>query len=189
MEPLASYFMRMQSNKAVRSSSFAPRMLQLKPKKASTHSSAQPAVLTPEECLAQLDIRVGCIRKAWNHPDSEKLICEEVDVGEEAVRSIGSGIRAFHSATDLEGRLVCVLCNMKMRKLAGYPSNGMLLCASTKDHSRGALIEPPQGAKVGERVQFEGCAGNPATPNQVHKRKMVETVLPVGVRGWLNGSS
>lgn len=183
MESLASYFMRMQSNKAVRSSPFAPRMLQLKPKKAAAHSSAQPAVLTPEECLAQLDIRVGCIRKAWNHPDSEKLICEEVDVGEEAVRSIGSGIRAFHDAADLEGRLVCVLCNMKMRKLAGYPSNGMLLCASTKDHSRGALIEPPQGAKVGERVQFEGCAGNPATPNQVHKKKMVETVLPVGVRG------
>ena len=32
----------------------------------------QQASLTPEECLAQLDIRVGRIVKAWNHPDSEK---------------------------------------------------------------------------------------------------------------------
>ena len=73
------------------------------------------------------------------------------------------------------------MCNMKARKLAGYPSNGMLLCASTMDHARGALIDPPQGAKVGERVHFEGIEGNPATPNQVHKRKMVEAVLPVRV--------
>lgn len=28
--------------------------------------------LTPEECLSHLDIRVGRIVKAWNHPDSEK---------------------------------------------------------------------------------------------------------------------
>lgn len=183
MESIASYFMRLQSCKPVRASPYAPPVLQLKPKKAAGHASqpSQNTVLTPEQCLAQLDIRVGCIRKAWNHPDSDKLICEEVDVGEETLRKIGSGIRAFHSADALEGRLVCVMCNMKARKLAGYPSNGMLLCASTMDHARGALIDPPQGAKVGERVHFEGIEGNPATPNQVHKRKMVEAVLPVRV--------
>lgn len=102
-----------------------------------------------------------------------------MDVGESSPRSIGSGIRAFHSAESMEGRLVCVMSNMKPRKLAGYPSNGMLLCASTSDHSKGALCTPPAGSIVGERIQFEGITGEPATPNQVSKKKMVETVLEV----------
>lgn len=110
------------------------------------------------------------------------MICERVDVGEASPRSIGSGIRAFHSAESIIGQLVCVMCNMKVRKLAGYPSNGMLLCASTPDHSKGALIRPPEGSQVGERIQFDGISGEIATPNQVHKKKMVEMVLEVGDR-------
>lgn len=119
----------------------------------------------------------------WNHPDSDKLLCEQVDVGEGVLRSIGSGIRAFHSAEEIQGRLVCVMCNLKPKKLAGYPSNGMLLCASVKDHSKGALIDPPEGSEVGERVCFAGIDSNPAAPNQVHKKKMLETVLPVCLIG------
>lgn len=128
-----------------------------------------------------MDIRVGKVVKAWNHPDSDKLLCEQVDVGEETPRSIGSGIRGFNKAEEVEGRLVCVMCNMKGKKLAGYPSNGMLLCASTADHLKGSLINPPSDAIIGERISFEGINGDLATPNQVSKKKMVETVLPVRI--------
>lgn len=31
---------------------------------------------------SKLDIRVGVIVKAWKHPDSDKLYCDEVDLGE-----------------------------------------------------------------------------------------------------------
>ena len=31
-----------------------------------------------------LDIRVGTVVKCWNHPDSDKLLCEEVDMGRKA---------------------------------------------------------------------------------------------------------
>ena len=31
---------------------------------------------------SKLDIRVGMIVKAWEHPDSGKLYCDEVDLGE-----------------------------------------------------------------------------------------------------------
>ena len=55
----------------------------------------------------------------------------------------------------------------------------MLLCASVEDHSKGALVDPPEGSEVGERVCFAGISGTPAAPNQVHKKKMLETVLPV----------
>ena len=87
----------------------------------------------------------------------------------------------FHSADSIVGKLVCVMSNMKERKLAGYPSKGMLLCASTEDHAKGALISPPEGSPVGERIQFAGISGEPFTPNQVHKKKLVESILPVGL--------
>ena len=81
--------MRVQSDSKVRSCPLSPPGIILKQKKPSTHSypipRTEPAapssvVLTPEECLSHLDIRVGRIVKAWNHPDSEKWEMESLFV-------------------------------------------------------------------------------------------------------------
>ena len=42
--------------------------------------------------IGQMDIRVGKIVKVWKHPDSEKLYCEEIDVGNGEIRKIASGL-------------------------------------------------------------------------------------------------
>jgi len=52
--------------------------------------------------------------------------------------------------------LVVVFANLKPRKLADFQSNGMVLCASTSDKSVVELIRPPEGSKVGERIQLTG---------------------------------
>jgi tRNA-binding EMAP/Myf-like protein len=52
--------------------------------------------------------------------------------------------------------LVVVFANLKPRKLAGFMSNGMVLCASTDDKSTIELVRPPEGSKVGERIQLTG---------------------------------
>jgi tRNA-binding EMAP/Myf-like protein len=39
-----------------------------------------------------MDIRVGQIKKVWVHPSSEKLYCEEVDIGNGEIRQIASGL-------------------------------------------------------------------------------------------------
>jgi methionine--tRNA ligase beta chain len=70
----------------------------------------------------RLDIRCGLVVKCWNHPDSDKLLCEEVDLGGGDVRQIASGIRAFYSADQLLGRKVVVLANLKERSIAGFKS-------------------------------------------------------------------
>jgi tRNA-binding EMAP/Myf-like protein len=54
--------------------------------------------------------------------------------------------------------LVIVFANLKPRKLVDIMSNGMILCASASDKSVVELIRPPEGSKIGERVQL---AGNP----------------------------
>jgi tRNA-binding EMAP/Myf-like protein len=38
------------------------------------------------------DLRVGKIVECEKHPDSEKLYIEKIDIGEENLRTIGSGL-------------------------------------------------------------------------------------------------
>jgi tRNA-binding EMAP/Myf-like protein len=60
-------------------------------------SSSTAAVALPEIHVGLLDFRVGRITKAWEHPDSDKLWCEEIDVGEATgPRQILSGLRAYY---------------------------------------------------------------------------------------------
>ena len=120
-----------------------------------------------------LDVRVGQIVEAWEHPDSDKLWVEKIDVGEPEPRQIASGLRAYYgTAGELEGRKVIVVCNLKEAKLGGVASNGMVLCASSEDRSTVAFVEPPDAAAPGDRVLAEGAAAiDPATPNQCKKKK------------------
>jgi len=41
--------------------------------------------------------------------------------------------------------LVLVMANLKPRKLAGFESNGMVVCASNGDHSAVEILRPPAG--------------------------------------------
>ena len=52
-----------------------------------------------EQAAPLLDIRVGTVTKCWEHPEAEKLYCEEIDIGEEAgPRTIASGLRPFYAS-------------------------------------------------------------------------------------------
>ena len=55
----------------------------------------------------------------------------------------------------LDGQCV-VFANLKPKKLAGIPSEGMVMCAQDDGRSKVQLMRPPAGSKVGERIQLEG---------------------------------
>ena len=78
-------------------------------------------------------------------------------MGEDKVRSVASGLRDHYSAEAMTGRLVVVVCNLKPRTMKGFASEGMVLCA--KEGESVEFVEPPAGARVGERV---ACAAIPA---------------------------
>lgn len=140
-------------------------------------TTAPPAAESDgESAFSLLDVRVGKIVEAWAHPDSEKLWCEKIDVGEAEPRQIASGLRAYYpNAEMLVGRKVLVVCNLKEAKLAGFASNGMVLCAASPDRSTVAFVEPPESAAPGERVLEQGAAlVEPASPNAVKKKKLME---------------
>lgn len=85
----------------------------------------------PQPLFTKLDLRVGKIVKVWEHPDSEKLWCEEIDVGEDKPRQIVSGLRAWYSKEEMLGKRLIAVCNLKTAKLGGVPSAGMVMCAQT----------------------------------------------------------
>mmetsp|Transcript_17496 Transcript_17496/g.26561 ORF Transcript_17496/g.26561 Transcript_17496/m.26561 type:complete len:239 (+) Transcript_17496:119-835(+) len=136
-----------------------------------------PAPAPPSIDISKLDIRVGVINKVWLHEEADKLFCEEIDIGEESgPRQIASGLRAYYELEELEGQRVLVLANLKTRKLVGFPSHGMVLCASKEDEVK--FVEPPADAVIGERVMIDGYDGEPATENQVIKKKMLNAIFP-----------
>jgi len=96
----------------------------------------------------KLDLRVGTILKAERHPDADKLLRFDVDLGEEQTRQIISGIAEFFEADDLVGKKVIVVANLPPRKLRGLMSHGMILTAEsgsdlsllTADAANGAIV-------------------------------------------------
>ncbi|CAK0815258.1 unnamed protein product [Prorocentrum cordatum] len=53
-----------------------------------------------DDAAAKIALIVGRVTKVWEHPDSDKLFCEEIDCGESEIRQIGSGLRAFYKKED-----------------------------------------------------------------------------------------
>ena len=136
--------------------------------------------------IAEVDLRVGLIVKAWKHPDSDKLWCESIDVGDATgPREIASGLQGHFTLEQMAPRRVVVVANLKPRALAKFVSNGMVLCATSPD-GKVEFVTPPEGAKVGERISFAGHAGEAAAPSRMDKKKIFEAVAPglvVGEKG------
>ncbi|TYZ62823.1 hypothetical protein PybrP1_012258 [[Pythium] brassicae (nom. inval.)] len=151
------------------------------PGAAAAAAKKKKAAAADAPLFAGLDIRVGVITKVWNHPESEKLYCEEIDVGEDAPKQIGSGLRAFYSLDEMQGRKVLVLLNLKPAKLGGFKSHGMVLCAADAAHERVEFVEPPADAQVGERVFVgadDAASGEPLSAAQLKKQKVWEKCAP-----------
>ena len=60
----------------------------------------------------------------------------------------------------------------------GFDSYGMVMCASSADGSQTEFVTPPEGAKLGEQVSFEGMSGEPASSAAVKKKKICDAVFP-----------
>eukprot|EP00252_Welwitschia_mirabilis_P006333 TRINITY_DN1718_c0_g1_i1.p2 TRINITY_DN1718_c0_g1~~TRINITY_DN1718_c0_g1_i1.p2 ORF type:complete len:147 (+),score=14.29 TRINITY_DN1718_c0_g1_i1:969-1409(+) len=90
--------------------------------------------------------------------------------------------KSYRLNESLQGSHVVVLANLKPRNMRGVKSNGMLLAASDASHENVELIRPPEGSSVAERIWFGPeevpVQNDPASPNQVQKRKFWELVQP-----------
>lgn len=100
-------------------------------------AALQEAIETPEEPLehkdeitiddfAKLELRIAQVTKAEAHPKADKLLVLTVQVGPET-RTVVSGIKAHYKPSELIGKRVILVTNLKPVKLRGIESQGMIL--------------------------------------------------------------
>ena len=88
----------------------------------------------------KLDLVVGQIIECKKHPNADKLLISQVDIGSE-VRQVISGIAKYYKPEELVGKKVIVVRNLKEANLRGEKSYGMILCASDKENDLLEIIE------------------------------------------------
>jgi tRNA-binding EMAP/Myf-like protein len=76
----------------------------------------------------------------------------------------------------MKDQLVVVLCNLKAKKLGGFPSHGMVMCAETPDRLTAELLRPPAGSEPGDLISFEGYERLP--PKELPKKNPYDNVEP-----------
>lgn len=149
-------------------------------KKEKVKKEAPPAAAEEARALdvSWADVRVGKVLEAVPHPESDKLYVETIDLGEDAPRQILSGLAQHMTLEQVKGAMVVCICNLKARKMAGFESQGMVLCASDAEKSKLCFVAPPAGAKPGERITWPGYEGEPETAKKMDKKKAWEAIQP-----------
>jgi tRNA-binding EMAP/Myf-like protein len=164
------------------------------PASATAAGAAAPVI----EDVRRVELRVGEILSAAQHPDADTLYLLQVRVGDatrpgadaqtssvgdkdasSAVRTIISGLAGRIPLDTLVGRKVVVVCNLKPSKMRGIVSEGMLLAASAAGPEadgaeRVELLAPPSGAHVGELIRVSGY--DVPVPDAVLKSKTAQEV-------------
>jgi len=97
----------------------------------------------------KVELRVATIRSAEPHPNADKLMVLQIDLGSEQ-RQICAGIRSHYTAEELVGRQIVVVANLETAKLRGLDSQGMLLAAS--DEGRVIILTPEKSVQAGSKV-------------------------------------
>ena len=103
--------------------------------------------------FAKLDLRVATVLEAENHPDADKLIVLQIDLGDQQ-RQIVAGLRPFYTPEDVVGKQIVVAVNLEPRKMRGVVSNGMLLAALDRESEQKTMsfISPQRQIKPGTKV-------------------------------------
>jgi methionyl-tRNA synthetase len=101
--------------------------------------------------FAKVELKVADIIEAERVEGTDKLMRLQLDVGDET-RQIVAGIAQHYEATDLIGKQVAVVTNLKPAKLRGVESDGMLLAASN-DEDGIVILTPEKKIRSGSQVR------------------------------------
>lgn len=91
--------------------------------------SEQPKPQITFDDFTKLDIRIAKVTEVRDHPNADKLIVMDIDLGTER-RQIIAGLKPYCQPQSLVGKTVVVVANMAPRKMRGLESSAMLLAAA-----------------------------------------------------------
>ena len=116
-------------------------------------SKAEKLEFKPEvsfDDFMKMDIRVARITRAEKHPNADKLLKLQVDLGAEQ-RQVIAGIAEHYAPEDLVGRSVSIIANLKPAKIRGELSQGMILAAD--DGTTVSPLIPLKDVEPGSKVR------------------------------------
>ncbi|ENZ3844699.1 methionine--tRNA ligase [Campylobacter coli] len=100
--------------------------------------------------FAKIEIKVAKVIDCQNIEGSEKLLKFKLELDNKEIRQVLSGIAKYYKASDLIGKQVCVISNLKKAKIFGHESDGMIFSAKSGDKL--VLISPEQLVENGSLV-------------------------------------
>ena len=115
--------------------------------------SEQNKPLISFDDFTKLDLRTAKVTTVRDHPNADKLVVLDIDLGDEQ-RQIIAGLKPYCDVQALAGKNLVVVTNLAPRKMRGLESNGMLLAATWQegDQQRVTILttdgEVPAGAAV-----------------------------------------
>ncbi|MGF1633351.1 MAG: methionine--tRNA ligase subunit beta [Phycisphaerae bacterium] len=102
--------------------------------------------------FARLDLRIAKIVGCEPHPNADRLLKIQLDMGNGQTRQICAGLRQHYQPDDLIGKLVVVVANLAPRTMRGERSEGMMLAARAQGDERVIFIAPSEEIAPGAEV-------------------------------------
>jgi len=117
------------------------KKLEEKPKKENKKTKK-----TPEEndLFQECDLRVGRVKEISCPENLNDIYYLKVDMGEENLREIGTGLKKHIREEEFKNKLVIIFANLKPKKLNAFFSNGMVLCSFDEKEENFELIRPEE---------------------------------------------
>jgi methionine--tRNA ligase beta chain len=100
--------------------------------------------------FAKLELRAAKVLECEKVPKADKLLRMQLDVGDRKMQVL-SGIAQYYTPEEMVGKMVVWVANLAPRKLRGFDSYGMILCAE-KPNGDYALLSVPEGVEPGAEV-------------------------------------
>src|SRR5271155_44465 len=100
--------------------------------------------------FAKLELRVAKVLEVRPHPNADRLLLLQVDVGDQQ-KQIVAGICHHYEPDQLVGKLIVIVNNLEPAMLRGEASNGMLLAATSGERVVLLTVDDPScvvGAKI-----------------------------------------
>ncbi|WP_255415282.1 methionine--tRNA ligase [Erysipelatoclostridium sp. AM42-17] len=114
----------------------AKKVSEIEAKQKASIKKAKEKLETKEEItiddFSKIELKVGTVLKCEKHPNADKLLVSQIDIGEDQPRQIVSGIAELYKPEEFVERKVVVVSNLKPAKIRGVESQGMILAGGDK---------------------------------------------------------
>lgn len=115
-------------------------------------NSSEEGLISIEDVF-KVELKTALVVAAEKVEKADKLLKLTLNDGSDTPRTILAGIAEFYTPEEITGKTICIVANLKPRKLRGIDSQGMLLAASTSDMSALSILVCDRPMPPGQKVK------------------------------------